>query len=100
ERHALEPVPLPEAVLEEEPVVTRQASTVGDLEAEARRCRRELGHVEELQPAAPDCGGLARRLDLREEAVELRRSYPPCGPVGEVDRSRQKALDPAAGRRG
>src|SRR5947209_17194983 len=76
ERHAVECVALAQPVLEEEAVVARQPAAVGDLDGKARRAGVVLRHVEELQPLATDRRGLARGLDVGEEAVQLGRRDP------------------------
>src|SRR3954471_5963676 len=99
ERNALEAVALPEAILEEEAVVARQQAAVRHLDREARRAGLELRHVEEPEPLAPDGCRLPRRLDVRYEAVQLRRRYAAVGAVAQVERLRHQALDAAAGLR-
>src|SRR3712207_5544074 len=73
ERDALEPVALAQAVLHEVGVVAREALAVVDLDGEAWRPHRDLGHVEQLQAMALLLRRLALRDEVAEEAVELRR---------------------------
>src|SRR3954454_1020640 len=72
QRDALEPVPLPQPVLEEEAVVARQARAVVHLDREARRAHVVLRHVDQLQALAAHVRWRSRRLDVADEAVELR----------------------------
>src|SRR4051812_41193244 len=99
ERHSFEPVALAQPVLQEEAVVAREEALVGDLDREARRARLELGHVEKPQPPAPHGRRLAGGLDVRQEAVELGRRDARPRPIGEVERLRHQAFDPAPGLR-
>src|SRR4051812_42632788 len=96
ERHALEAVALAQPVLEEEAVVARQEPLVGDLDREARRARLELSHVEEAHPPPAHRRGLARGLEVGQEAVELGRRDARARAVGEVERLRHQPLHPAA----
>src|SRR3954468_9580729 len=97
ERHALEPVALAQAVLEEEAVVAREQSPVGHLDREARRACLELGHVKQPQPLAAHRRRLPRRLDVGHEAVELGCRNALVRAVGEVERLGHQPLHPAAG---
>src|SRR5689334_4329605 len=92
ERHPLEAVALAEPVLEEEAVVARKQAAVRDLDREARRAGLELRHVEEPQPLAAHGRGLARGLDVEDEAVQLRRRDALVGAVGQVERLRHEPL--------
>src|SRR3954454_18375297 len=85
QRHALEAVALPKPVLEEEAVITREESLVGHLDGEARRARLELRHVEEAHAPPAHRRGLARGLEVGQEAVELGRRDARAGTVGEVE---------------
>src|SRR5437660_6438268 len=87
QRHAGEPVALAQAVLEEEPVVARHAAAVRDVHREARRAGVVLRHVQELEPAPADGGRLARGLEVRQEAVQLRGRDPTAGAIGQVERA-------------
>src|SRR4051794_26146757 len=100
ERDALQPVALAQPVLEEEAVVAREKSLVGHLDREARRARLELRHVEEPHPPAAHCGRLTRRLDVRDEAVELGGGDARPGSVGQVECLGHEPLHSAAGLRG
>src|SRR3954452_10585739 len=89
QRYALEPIPLAEPVLEEEPVVARHPAAVRHLYREARRPRAVLGHVVELEAPPPHGRRLAGRLDVGEEAVELRGGHARRRAVRELDRLEQ-----------
>src|SRR3954447_2499438 len=85
ERPPLEAVALAEPVLQEEAVVPREQAAVRDLDREARRARLELRHVEEPEALAAHGRGLARRLDVGHEAVQLARRYALVRAIGEVE---------------
>ena len=71
DRHALELEPLAQLVLDPVAVVARHEARVVDGEAEARRPRRDLRAVQQVQPACALRRRLARLLQLAEEAVQL-----------------------------
>src|SRR4051794_10152388 len=73
QRDALEPVPLPEPILDEEAVVAREPGAVVHLDREAWRADVVLGHVDQLQALAAHVRRLAGGLDVGDEAVELGR---------------------------
>src|SRR5690242_1137014 len=76
QRDALEPVAVPESVLDEVCVVTGEAGSAVDLNGEARWQYPDLGHVEHLQPVTL----LGRRLpgcrNVGQKAVQLRGGNP------------------------
>src|SRR3954447_12662207 len=76
QRDPVEPVALPQAVLDEVRVVARDPLARVDLDREARRSDADLCPVEELE-AVPLLGRrLADLHDVAEELVELRRRDP------------------------
>ena len=92
-------VPLAELVLDPVAVVARDEARVVHGEAEARRPRRDLGAVEQVEPLAAARGRLARLLQLAEEPVQLAGRDPAGVLVEELGDLVEHARDPAAGLR-
>ena len=99
EGDAVEPVPFPEAVLDEVGVITGEARSAVDLDGEPGWLYPDLGHVEHLQPVSL----LRRRLpglrDVAQEPVQLRGRNPVHCAVAEREGLLQQPAHVAAGRR-
>ena len=100
DRDALEPEPLAQLVLDPVAVVAGDQPLVVDGEAEARRPRRDLRAVEEVQPAPPLDGGwrasFSSAISLFRSAVEMRLGVA----VVQLGDLVEQPRDAAAGHRG
>src|SRR5204862_4903570 len=96
QRHALEPVPGAQPVLEEVRVVAGETPAVVDLDREPRRSHADLRHVEQLEALALARRRLTRGHEVGQEAVELGRGDPLSHPVAERDRLGQYPREVAA----
>src|SRR5215210_2373277 len=76
ERDAVEPVPFPEAVLDEVGVITGEARSAVDLDREPGWLYPDLGHVEHLQPVPLLGRGLPRLRHVGQKPVQLRGGNP------------------------
>src|SRR5262249_32477718 len=97
--NALEPEPRAQLVLDPVAVVARDQAPVVHEQPEARRTRRDLRPVEQVQASTPSSRRLPRLAQLLEGAVELGRR----DPAREADEERldelQQTLEPASGLR-
>src|SRR5436189_265575 len=99
DRNALQPVGLPQPVLQVERPLTRDQATIVDLDGEAGRPAVDLGRVVEAQtPATPRGRGPAGD-EVTDEPIQLRGGDPGGAPIGELDRAFEELRDVAPGER-